>query len=206
MHVPHDHAALLVIDMQRAFLDPDAARARSGGDVTPLMAAIPGCTALVELARAADVPVIFTRYVYSAGMADFGPARTERARRRRAAGALAPDDPGIEIVDVLAPRRGEVVIDKARASAFYGTRLEPVLTGTGIRNLVICGVTTNICVESTARDAGQRDYGTFVVRDAVAELTPERHENALAAIDWYFGTTCAVADVAGSWPAAPGRS
>lgn len=206
MSVPLDHTALLVIDMQRAFLDVGAARSRAGGDVTPLQAALPGCVTLVALAREAGVPVIFTRYVYSEGMVDFGPARTERARRRLDAGALSPQDPGIEIVDELAPRRAEVVIDKARASAFYGTRLEPVLTGSAIRNLVICGVTTNICVESTARDAGQRDYGTFVVRDAVAELTPERHENALAAIDWYFGTVCTVADVTGSWAPSPERS
>ncbi|GMA30901.1 hypothetical protein GCM10025875_08930 [Litorihabitans aurantiacus] len=143
--------------------------------------------------------MIFTRYVYSEGMVDFGPVRSERAGRRLAAGALSPQDPGVEIVRELLPRAGEIVIDKARPSAFYATRLEPVLSGLGVRNVVLCGVTSNICVESTARDAGQRDYGTYVVRDAVAEFTRERHEAALAAVDWFFGETCSVADVERSW-------
>ena len=91
------------------------------------------------------------------------------------------------------------MIDKSRPSAFYGTRLEPVLNGMGVRNVVICGVTTNICVESTARDAGQRDYGTYVVRDAVAEFTPERNHFALFGIAWSFGEVVDLAEIEASW-------
>jgi len=100
-----------------------------------------------------------------------------------------------EIIEDLAPGPDDFVIDKSRYSAFYGTRLEPVLNGLGVRSLVLCGVTTNICVETTARDASQRDYRVFVVSDATGELTRERHENALAILDYGFGWVVSVRDV-----------
>ncbi|QKV19123.1 cysteine hydrolase family protein [Oricola thermophila] len=193
--------ALIVVDMQRGFFSSDDTVSRSGLDVTALRAAIPGSVRLVKLARAANVPVIFTRYVYSAGMADFGVIRNEMDQKRRDMNSLGYDMAEIELIDELEVRPDEVVIDKSRPSAFYGTRLEPVLTASGIRNVVICGVTTNICVEGTARDAGQRDYGTFVVRDAVAEFTKERNDHALNTIDWFFGVTVDIADVERAWAA-----
>jgi ureidoacrylate peracid hydrolase len=200
--IPKSHTAVLVVDMQRAFMDNNDSFGRIGADVTPLRAAIPGTIQLVDLARSSDVPVIFTRYVYSAGMVDFGPVRKPMDGKRIAANSLGYGTDEIEIIKELNVRPNEVIIDKSRPSSFYGTRLEPVLTGMGIRNLVICGVTTNICVESTARDAGQRDYGTYVVRDAVAEFTPERNHYALFAIDWSFGHVVDIADVERSWRAA----
>ncbi|MBL8589540.1 MAG: cysteine hydrolase, partial [Methylobacteriaceae bacterium] len=83
----------------------------------------------------------------------------------------------------------------------YGTRLEPVLTARGVRNIVVCGVTTNICVETTVRDAGQRDYGVFVVRDAVAEMDSGRNHYALFGMAWSFADIVTVDDVARSWAA-----
>jgi ureidoacrylate peracid hydrolase len=201
--IPQHHTAVLVVDMQRAFFDNNDSLGRSGIDVTPLRAAIPGTVRLVNFARASGVPVIFTRYVYSVGMVDFGPIRGKKAQERVAANSLGYGTEEIELIPELGARPDEVVIDKSRPSAFYGTRLEPVLTGLGIRNLVICGVTTNICVETTARDAGQRDYGTYVVRDAVAEFTPERNHYALFTIDWSFGEVVELADIEKSWKAKP---
>jgi ureidoacrylate peracid hydrolase len=201
--VPQANTALLVVDMQRAFFDNNDSLGRAGLDCTPLRAAIPGCVKLVNLARARNVPVIFTRYVYSVGMADFGPIRGKKAQERINSNSLGYGTDEVQIIPELGVRPTEVVIDKARPSSFYGTRLEPVLTGLGIRNLVICGVTTNICVETTARDAGQRDYGTYVVRDAVAEFTKERNDHALFTIDWSFGQVVDIADIEGSWRAAP---
>jgi ureidoacrylate peracid hydrolase len=197
--IPRQDTALIVVDMQRAFFDNDDSLGRSGIDVTPLRDAIPGTVALVKAAREAGVPVIFTRYVYMPGMVDFGPVRGAKAAERVADSSLAHGTDEIELIPELEARPDEIVIDKSRPSAFYGTRLEPVLTGLGIRNLVICGVTTNICVETTARDAGQRDYGTFVVRDAVAEFTPERNHYALFGIAWSFGDVVDLADVQASW-------
>ncbi len=201
---PLKRAALVVVDMQRAFLDPTSTMAAAGFDVTPLKAALPGVLRLVDLARSADVPVIYTRFVYHRGLADFNLREGQNAQTkalRLPIHYLEEGSEGIELAPELVPAAGEFIIDKARASAFYGTRLEPLLGGLGVRNLVICGVTTNICVESTARDSGQRDYGTWVVRDAVAEFSPERNDHALNTITWSFGEVITSDDVARAWSA-----
>jgi len=197
--IPLENTAVIVVDMQLAFFDNKYSLGRAGLDATPLKAAIPGTIRLVEDARAAGVPIIFTRYVYSPGMVDFGPIRGVRAAERVASNSLGYGTEEIELLPELGVLPDEIVIDKSRPSAFYGTRLEPVLTGMGIRNVVICGVTTNICVETTARDAGQRDYGTYVVRDAVAEFTQERNDHALFTIDWSFGEVVMLDDIEESW-------
>ncbi|NQW90091.1 MULTISPECIES: isochorismatase family cysteine hydrolase [unclassified Curtobacterium] len=201
--IPTENTAVIVVDMQRAFFDNDDSLGRAGIDVTPLRHAIPGTVALVDAARAAGVPVIFTRYVYSPGMVDFGVTKGAKATDRIAANSLGYGTDEIELIPELGARPDEVVIDKSRPSAFYGTRLEPVLTGMGVRNLVVCGVTTNICVETTVRDAGQRDYATYVVRDAVAEFTPERNHFALFGMGWSFGEVVELADVETSWGGTP---
>lgn len=201
--VPKRDTAVLVVDMQRAFFSDTDSLGRSGLDMSPLRAAIPGTVRLVNLARASGVPVIFTRYVYMPGMVDFGALHGVAPEARIAANSLGHGTEEIELIPELGVRPAEVVIDKSRPSAFYGTRLEPVLTGMGIRNLVICGVTTNICVETTARDAGQRDYGTYVVRDAVAEFLPERNHYALFGIAWMFGFVTELAQIEQSWAAVP---
>lgn len=203
--IPQQDTALLVVDMQRAFFSDTDSLGRSGLDMAPLRGAIPGCVRLVDLARASGVPVIFTRYVYMPGMVDFGAPHGVAPAARRASNSLGHGTDEIEIIPELGVQPDEVVIDKSRPSAFYGTRLEPVLTGMGIRNLIICGVTTNICVETTARDAGQRDYGTFVVRDAVAEFLPERNHYALFGLAWMFAHVVELAQVERAWAAVPTR-
>lgn len=202
-HVPKRETAVLVVDMQRAFFSDTDSLGRAGIDMSPLRAAIPGTLKLVNLARACGVPVIFTRYVYMPGMVDFGCMVGVAPEDRKRSNSLGHGTEEIELIPELGVQPDEIVIDKSRPSAFYGTRLEPVLTGMGIRNLVICGVTTNICVETTARDAGQRDYGTYVVRDAVAEFLPERNHYALFGIAWMFGHVTELAQIERSWAAVP---
>ncbi|PIL17145.1 hypothetical protein P775_24785 [Puniceibacterium antarcticum] len=197
--IPTQNTALLVVDMQKAFVDNQYSLGQLGLDVTPLRDAIPGCIKLVEMARAAGIPVIFTRYVYMPGMVDFGLHRGAKGEDRLANKSLGFGTGEIEVIDELGARPDDIIIDKSRPSSFYGTRLEPVLTSMGIRNLVVCGVTTNICVESTVRDAGQRDYGTYVVKDAVAEFTPERNHYALVGMAWSFGEVVETADVSAAW-------
>jgi len=199
--VPSSGTALLVVDMQKAFFDNAFSLGRSGIDVTPLKSAIPGTVRLVTAARAAGVPVIFTRYVYTRGMLDFPLHRRSRNQQRIELNSLAENTDEIELLPELDVRPHEVIIDKARPSSFYGTRLDPVLTGLQIRNLVVCGITTNICVETTVRDAGQRDLWTFVARDAVAEFSPERNHYALVGMAWWFADIVSVADIERSWVA-----
>lgn len=195
--LPADDVALIVVDMQNAFLKEEFSLGIAETQA-PFAAALPGSVALVEAARSAGVPVIYTRYVYLPGNEDqLDP--TGRSEGMEMEPRLVEGTVDIEIVDELAPIEGEIVIDKSRPSAFYGTRLEPYLTARGIRSVVICGVTTNICVETTARDAGQRGYRTFVIEDAVGEAELSRHWHALYTIEFLFGTVATVADVQRSW-------
>lgn len=175
---------------------------QAGFNICPLQDALPGVLRALKLARMAHVPVIYTRFTYHKGLADFNIRNGQGAalrQKRLPIHYLEEGTEGIELAPELGRRDDEFVIDKARASSFYGTRLEPLLNGLGIRNLVICGVTTNICVESTARDAAQRDYGTWVLSDAVAEFTPERNAHALQSIAWSFGEVISTAELGQCW-------
>lgn len=205
MPIARDHTALLVVDMQNGFLAENGSMAAVGLPHAELRAAIPGCVQLVAAARAAGVPVIFTRYVYMADYSDAGLLPTEKVPAMRELNSLAAGSWDADIVPELAPAPGEVIIDKARPSSFYGTRLEPVLSTQQIRSLVICGVTTNICVESTARDAGQRDLRVHVISDATAEYEKERHDHALNTIGFIFGWVDTVRDALDAW-SQPARS
>lgn len=199
MSVPRSDTALLVVDMQNGFLDPEGSMAKIGMPYEALDPAIKGCQQLVEAARSTGVPVVFTRYVYMPDYSDGGILPTELVPQMKEVGSLINGTWDADIVPSLTPQPGEVVIDKSRPSSFYGTQLEPVLTSQGIRNLVIGGVTTNICVETTARDAGQRDYRVHVVSDATAEFETARHEHALNTIGFTFGWVTTVDDVVSAW-------
>ncbi|GAA1793909.1 isochorismatase family cysteine hydrolase [Actinomadura chokoriensis] len=199
MDITRESTALLVIDMQNGFLDDKGSMAAVGLPHQALRPAIAGCRTLVDAARAAGVPVIFTRYVFQPGYADGGILPNHIVPAMKEVGSLADGSWDAEIIDELAPAEGEIVIDKSRPSSFYGTRLEPVLTALGVRSLVLCGVTTNICVETTARDAGQRDYYVHVVRDATAEFDEARHEHALTGIGFLFGWITTMDDVLAAW-------
>ena len=193
-----DGTALLVIDMQNGFCHPDGSFAKMtegrGLSIEMCREAVPGCDHLIQAARSAHVPVIFTRYVYHAGYVDGG-VLAQKYPEMEQIGSLAEGSWDAEIVQELTPNSGDFVIDKSRYSAFYGTRLEPLLNGLGVHSLILCGVTTNICVETTARDASQRDYRVFIVKDATGELTKERHENALAILQYAFGWVVTVDEV-----------
>lgn len=191
--------ALIVIDMQNGFCHPEGSFASIGLDVTLPKAAAVGCYELIEAARAADVPVIWTRYVYRPDYADGGLLVTDLLPAIKEIRSLEDGTWDGELLEELVPAPDEAVIDKNRYSAFYGTRLEPLLTSRGIRNLVMCGVTTNMCVETTARDASQRDYRTVVVSDASAEFDPARHEAALFTIGFGFGWVAPRSDVLAAW-------
>lgn len=199
MTLTREATALLVIDMQNGFLDPKGSMAEIGMPSQQLVPAIAGTQRLLEAARAAGLPVIFTRYSYLPGYADGGILPNELVPAMREVDALIAGSWDADVADAVAPAEGEIVIDKARPSSFYGTQLEPILTSLGIRNLVMCGVTTNICVETTARDAGQRDYRVHVASDATAEYEQARHDHALNTIGFTFGWVDTVDEILEAW-------
>ena len=200
MTLTRERSALMVVDMQNGFLGDEGSMARIGLPVADLRSkALPGTLALLEAARKAGVPVIFTRYVYMADYRDGGLVPHVLIPAMKEQQSLTHGSWDAEIVSELAPAEGELVIDKSRPSAFYGTQLEPLLTSLDVRNLVLAGVTTNVCVETTARDAGQRDYHVHVVGDASAEWDDAKHQHALDVIGFIFGWVNTVDEVLEGW-------
>jgi ureidoacrylate peracid hydrolase len=198
-----DKTLLIVVDMQNGFCHAEGSFAKLGLDVTMTNGAIAGCARLVALARKAGVPIVFTRYVYRPDYLDGGILVQELMPVIAEVGSLTAGSWDAEIVDELQPDSQDFVIDKNRYSAFYGTGLDPILTSIGAESVVVCGVTTNMCVETTARDAMQRDYRTFVVRDATGELDAQRHEFALATLGFGFGRIVTVDEIGTAWTGQP---
>ncbi|MEJ1231355.1 MAG: isochorismatase family cysteine hydrolase [Galbitalea sp.] len=202
--LPATPTALIVVDMQNWYTkDIPGVEERPGFGREGFRKAVPGVLRLVDAARAAGHMIVYTRYTYMDDFADrLEPWGRPREPMRGITGQLAGEYAN-EVIDEITVREGEIVIDKSRPSSFYGTRLEPLLTARGIKNVVVCGVTTNICVETTARDAHQRGYNTFVVEDATGEFEESRHWHSLYTIAWCFGTVVTVADAERSWVPVP---
>jgi len=204
--------ALLVIDMQRDFLDPQGYIARSGVDVTPLRGIIPQVRRLLAAARAAGITVVHTREGHRTDLADLN-----AAKRRRAAGVgaaigsagplgrlLVRGEPGHDIIPELAPHPGETVIDKPGFGAFYATDLDSILRVAEVSTLVIAGVTTDICVHSTLREAVDRGFECTTVSDACAAGDASIHAAMLACISGEGGILGRVAStdqVIAAWTA-----
>jgi ureidoacrylate peracid hydrolase len=191
--------ALLVIDMQNGFCSDEGSVNRIGLPAERLRSVIEPCVRLTRAAQAAGVPVIYTRFVYRPDFADGGVLVRELLPALKTERALTAGSWDAEIIDELQPAEEAFVVDKNRPSGFYATGMEPLLRGLGIENLVVCGVTTNCCVETTVRDASQRDYRTFVVEDAVAEFDDERHAVALQSMAMLFADVVEVNDVLERW-------
>ena len=190
---------LLVIDMQNGFCSDEGSVNAIGLPAARLQPAIAPCRRLVSAAREAAVPIIYTRYVYRPDYLDGGMMANELMPDLKLGKTLMAGTWDVEVVDDLAPLGDDFVIDKNRPSAFYGTNLDGVLKNLGAENVVVCGVTTNCCVETSVRDASQRDYRTFVVSDAVAEYEDDRHEVALKSMGILFGHLVTTDDVESVW-------
>jgi ureidoacrylate peracid hydrolase len=179
---PH-RTALLLVDMQVDFASPDGAMAKAGADVTAAQVAIKKAAMLADAARAAGVPCLFARLV-TRDRDETDLLREWKMRRGTQGDALLCRE-GTRGADFVGPqpRQGEAVFSKNRYDAFAGTGLDAHLRGLKRDTLVIAGLTTECCVESTARDAFERDYHVFIARDAVAAYTPDLHEAALKALE-----------------------
>jgi nicotinamidase-related amidase len=182
-------AALVIIDMQRDFLEPGGFGASLGNDVSLLRSCIEPCQRLLTAARAADMMVIHTREGHLPDLSDAPPAKIERGKPSLRIGNLGPmgrilirGEKGHGIIPELAPIKGEVVIDKPGKGAFYHTDLQEQLQARGIENLLVCGVTTEVCVHTTVREANDRGYRCVVISDACGSYFPEFHEMGLRVI------------------------
>jgi nicotinamidase-related amidase len=178
--------ALLVIDMQRDFLEPGGFGESLGNDVSQLRRTIEPLRALLAGWRAAGLPVIHTREGHLPDLSDCPPAKLARGAPSMRIGDPGPKgrilvrgEEGHDIVDELAPTDGEPVIDKPGKGAFYATSLAELLGELGVRSLVVTGVTTEVCVHTTVREANDRGYECLVLSDCVGSYFPEFQRVAL---------------------------
>jgi nicotinamidase-related amidase len=204
--------ALLVIDMQRDFLEPGGFGESLGNDVNELRRTIEPLRDLVAGCRSAGLPVIHTREGHLPDLSDCPPAKLTRGRPSMRIGDPGPrgrilirGEEGHDIVDELAPIAGEVVIDKPGKGAFYATGLGALLATQGIRSLVVTGVTTEVCVHTTVREANDRGYECLVLSDCVGSYFPEFQRVGLemiAAQGGIFGWVATSTDFLAALPAA----
>lgn len=184
-----DRTALVIIDMQRDFLEPGGFGETLGNRVSLLDAAVKPCMAVLDAARRHKMLVIHTREGHRPDLSDAPRAKIERGEPHLRIGARGPmgrilvrGEPGHDIVPRLYPEGGEVVVDKPGKGAFYATDLHAVLQNRGIEALIVCGVTTEVCVHTTVREANDRGFKCLVPGDCCGSYFPEFHEVGLRMI------------------------
>jgi nicotinamidase-related amidase len=184
-----DKTALVVIDMQKDFLLPGGFGAALGNDVTLLQRTIAPIQALLAAARARGITVIHTREGHLPDLRDCPPTKLARWPAGSRIGDQGPmgrilirGEEGHGIIDEVAPIAGETVLDKPGKDAFYATDLDALLQARGIENLLITGVTTDVCCSATTIAANDRGFNAMVVGDCVASYSPARHAAVLEVI------------------------
>jgi biuret amidohydrolase len=187
LEVPRERAALLVVDMQHEFLSVGGYASALGRDLEQVRDAVPAVQRAIAAARSAGMAVIFTRESHRPDLSDCPPPKLERSR---VAGAeiggqgalgrrLVRGEKGNELVPEMDVHPEDVIIDKPGKGAFFATDLDLVLRAQSLSHLFVCGISTNVCVNTTVREANDRGYWTLVLEDGCAGYTPALHEAAL---------------------------
>ncbi len=189
LQIDISRSALVIIDMQRDFLEPGGFGAALGNDVSLLKAAVEPIGNVLKAARETGMLVIHTREGHRPDLADAPPLKVERGDPNTRIGAPGPmgrilvrGEPGHDIIPELYPVAGEPVIDKPGKGAFYQTDLELMLKNRGIETLLVCGVTTEVCVNTTIREANDRGFRCIALSDGCASYFPDFHLAGLAMI------------------------
>ena len=203
-----DRTALLVVDMQNAFASPGGMLDLAGIDVRPARDAIANASLVCEAARAAHIPVIYLTIGYPADLSTAGGLDSPNPQKELAL-RLMRERPELHgklltfgtwdfaVVDELVPQAGDVVIVKSRYSGFHGTGLDSVLRSRGVRNLLMAGIASNVCVESTLRDAYFLEYWPVMLGDATMAAGPAEIQAAtLYNVKTFFGWVANSEDVA----------
>ena len=198
-----DRTAVVMIDMQRDFLEPGGFGASLGNDLSQLTRVVAPCQALLAGARANGILVIHTREGHRPDMSDAPKAKVERGAPSMRIGDPGPmgrilirGEPGQDIIPELYPLPGEPVIDKPGKGAFYATDLHAILQYRGIDALIVCGVTTEVCVHTTVREANDRGFRCIVPADCCGSYFPAFHEAGLRMISAQGGIFGWVSDSA----------
>lgn len=177
------HTAVVMIDMQRDFLEPGGFGALLGNDVRTLARIVPACQTLLALARHHGLAVIHTQEAHDPLLADCPPAKKARGQLACGIGDAGPlgrvlvaGEPGADFIAALQPEPGDIVLRKPGKGAFHATALDSILQNRGIRHLLVGGVTTEVCVQSTLREANDRGYDCLLVHDCAASYFPHFHD------------------------------
>lgn len=188
-NLPQRQTALVVIDMQRDFIEKGGFGDALGNDVTRLEAIIPTVAGLIALFRAKGWPIIHTRESHRPDLSDLPSAKRERGHGALRIGDRGPmgrvlvrGEPGNAIIDACAPRDGEIVVDKPGKGMFWKTDVHATLDRLGITHLVFAGVTTEVCVQTSMREANDRGFECLLVTDATDSYFPEFKASAIAMI------------------------
>jgi nicotinamidase-related amidase len=178
--------ALVVIDMQRDFIEPGGFGDALGNDVSLLEGIVPTVRRLLDVCRASGMLIVHTREAHRADLSDCPPSKRNRGDAKLRIGDEGPmgrilvaGEPGNDILPQVAPLEGEIVIDKPGKGAFYATALGDILRLKGITHLLFAGVTTEVCVQTSMREANDRGYECLVVEDATESYFPEFKRAAL---------------------------
>jgi biuret amidohydrolase len=173
------HTALVIIDMQRDFIEPGGFGETLGNNVSLLEAIVPATQAVLNAWRQAGGLVVHTRESHQADLSDCPPAKLGRGNPRLRIGDVGPmgriliqGERGNQIIPALAPLPGEIVIDKPGKGAFYATELHHLLQQAGITHLIFMGVTTEVCVQTSMREANDRGYDCLLLEDCTESYFP----------------------------------
>ena len=173
------HSALVIIDMQRDFIEPGGFGESLGNNVALLAAIVPACQAVLQVWRDAGGLVVHTREAHAADLSDCPPTKRLRGNPALRIGDEGPmgrilvaGEPGNQIIPALAPLPDEIVIDKPGKGAFYATGLHETLQQAGVSHLVFMGVTTEVCVQTSMREANDRGYDCLLLEDCTESYFP----------------------------------
>lgn len=196
-----EHTALLIVDMQKDLAIDGFLCDQAGRDLTATQSIVPNLARLLDGARAAGATVGHVGFwTLPDHASDSGPWLAQRRRSTYSSDILCmAGSEGAEFIDELAPRDGELVIHKHRYSAFKGTDLDMVLRARGVRTAIVTGVSTNVCVESTLRDAFETGYYVAIPSDATASWDMELHEATLRTVTHRFGLVTTTDEILGVW-------
>ena len=184
------HPALAIIDMQNGFCHPSGSFGKSGLPTTNHMAIVPTINRLKALCRDRGIPIIYTQMAWNEDYSDAG-LLADTIPDLKANKGLIRGTWDVEILDDLKPQPNDLIITKTRNTAFWRTEFEQILRERGINQIIATGVGTDVCVESTVRDAWTNGFYALTVTDATATLTREEHEASLLSMKYFGGTISA---------------
>jgi ureidoacrylate peracid hydrolase len=195
------YAALIVVDVQNDFVSPEGSAGKRGDDVGAAMAMIPNLTGLIGQARKVGLTVVYIRTTHS-DWTDT-PSWIYRTSQKSGLSTCREGTWGAEFYDGIAPLPSERVVIKHRYSAFINTDLKTVLKARGIQSILVCGVATNVCVETTARDGYMYDYYVTMIDDCSAAYDAKLHMGTLENIRRHFGLVASSHQIIETWSGLP---